>query len=190
MTKFPELLIKEIFKPKMNYLQELKPHPSNPRFIREEEYEKLKSSLTVFTKMLDVRPIAYDENNIIWGGNMRFKALQDLYAEGIITEVKDSWFKKLEGFTESEKHEFAIRDNKEYGNWDWDILANEWSDYPLQEWGLELVDWNTDEKAEEKPNLDYKSEYQIVINCTDEKDQEKQFEQLISLGYKCKILNI
>lgn len=125
----------------MNYLQELTTHPDNPRYIRADEFENLKKSLIVFIKMLDIRPIAYDENNIIWGGNMRFKALQELHAEGLILEIKDSWFKQLIGFTEEEKQQFAIKDNKEYGQWDWDIMANKWSDLPLEDWGINTVGW-------------------------------------------------
>jgi hypothetical protein len=116
-------------------------NPTNPRIIKKEQYTKLKKSLLNFTKMLEVRPIAYDEDKIIWGGNMRYLALQELIKEGV---VKDSpkYYKKLEGYMLEEKREFAIRDNVELGEWDDDVLANEWSDLPLDEWGvLTPEDW-------------------------------------------------
>lgn len=117
----------------------LKLNPSNPRLIEEKDFEKLKNSIGSFTKMLEVRPIAYDEDRVIWGGNMRYRALQAL---GI--EMKPEYFKELKGYTLEEKKEFAIRDNIELGEWDDDILANEWSDLPLEEWGVDTAGWDVE----------------------------------------------
>lgn len=113
----------------------LKLNPSNPRQISKVKYEKLKRSLSEFIKMLEIRPIAYDEDGVIWGGNMRYRALQELIKEGLVQD-KPEFYKELKGFTNEEKREFAIKDNVEYGQMDWDILANEWSDLPLDDWGV------------------------------------------------------
>ena len=128
----------------MNFL-ELKVNPSNPRRIRKEQFEKLKKSIGSFTKMLEVRPIAYDEDGVIWGGNIRFEAIKAL---GI--EMKPEYFKELTGYTLEEKREFAIRDNIELGDWDDDILANEWSDLPLEDWGINTVGWDSEEITEDE----------------------------------------
>ena len=91
--------------------------------------------------MLELRPIIYDENDVIWGGNMRYTALMQLHNDGKV-ELKPEYFKELKGFTEEEKREFAIRDNIEFGDWDHDLLANEWSDLPLDDWGVYVgADW-------------------------------------------------
>jgi len=128
----------------MDY-KELKTNPSNPRTINKDQFERLKKSIGSFTKMLEVRPIAY-KDGIIYGGNMRFEALKAL---GI--EMKPSYFKSLDGYTPEELREFAIRDNVELGEWDDDILANEWSDLPLEEWGVDTAGWKSDEVVEDEP---------------------------------------
>ena len=117
----------------------LKTNPSNPRRINKDQFERLKKSIGSFTKMLEIRPIAYDEDGVIWGGNMRYEALKAL---GI--EMKSEYFKELKGYTLEEKREFAIRDNIELGEWDDDILANEWGDLPLDDWGIDTDVWKED----------------------------------------------
>lgn len=126
-------------------------NPDNPRTIDKKDFEKLKKSVQSFTKMLEVRPIAYDENKVIWGGNQRYVALEMLVNEGLI-EPKDEYFKEMVGYTLEEKKEFAIRDNVEFGKHDWDVLmGNEtWADAPLDEWGLDPTEWTTKEVIEDE----------------------------------------
>ena len=109
-------------------------NPDNPRTITKDKFEKLKKSIKKFPRMLDLRPIIYDENLVILGGNMRYKALCDLEVEGM--EIKDNWFISVNDLTPEQKKEFIVKDNVPFGDWDWDILANEWSDLPLGDWGL------------------------------------------------------
>lgn len=122
-------------------LSDLIPTENNPRQIKKEDFERLKKSLESFPKMLDIREIVVDENNRILGGHQRVKAL---FANGK-TEVN---VKVVEGLTEEEKREFVIRDNIQNGEWDFDVLANEWDDLPLDDWGVELapkapeIDWD------------------------------------------------
>ena len=122
----------------------LKTNPSNPRRINKDQFERLKKSIGSFTKMLEIRPIAYDEDGVIWGGNMRYEALKALNIE-----MKPEYFKELKGFTLEEKREFAIRDNIELGEWDDDILANEWGDLPLDDWGIDTKGWEKEVEVEE-----------------------------------------
>ena len=81
--------------------------------------------------MLELRPIVVDENNIILGGNMRYKAC-------IEAGLKEIYILKTEDLTEQQKDEFIVKDNVGFGEWDWDILANEWDVDKLQDWGLSL----------------------------------------------------
>ncbi len=59
-------------------LAELKNNPTNPRIIKDDKFKKLVQSLQDLPKMMELRPIVVDENNIVQGGNMRLKALQEL----------------------------------------------------------------------------------------------------------------
>lgn len=129
----------------MKKLSSIQPNKDNPRFIKDDKFEKLKKSIKEFgDKMMPLRPIVIDENNVILGGNMRHKALLDLG----YTEVPDDWIKKASDLTEEEKKEFIIKDNVGFGDWDYDMLANEWNEEELMEWGLDLPDFGLLEEEE------------------------------------------
>ena len=101
-------------------ITEVKTNKENPRLIKDNKFKKLKASLKEFPEMLKLRPIIVDENNIILGGNMRYKACQEL-------NFKEVYILKAKDLTEEQKKEFIIKDNVGFGEWDWDILANRWS---------------------------------------------------------------
>ena len=113
---------------------QLKSNPNNPRLIKDDKFKKLCTSIEQFPKMMELRPIIIDENNIILGGNMRFNALKHLGYK----ELPAEWVKQASELTEEQKQEFIVKDNVGFGEWDWDILANEWDAEKLEEWGLEL----------------------------------------------------
>ena len=125
-------------------IKEVIPNKSNPRIIRDSKFVKLVQSIKDFPQMLEIRPIVVDENNIILGGNMRFKAC-------IEAELKEVFIIKANDLTEEQKHEFIVKDNVGFGEWDWDQLANEWDTDKLQDWGLDLpLDLSVEElEAEE-----------------------------------------
>ena len=126
-------------------LSEIKPNPENPRIIKDEKFKKLVQSIQDFPQMLALRPIVVDENNMVLGGNMRIKAIQ----EAGYSEVPDEWIKKASELTEEQKREFIIKDNIGYGEWDWDVIANEWDEEQLTEWGLDLPVFPEKLQAEE-----------------------------------------
>ena len=117
----------------------IKENPHNPRTITEEKFRKLVKSLKEFPEMLEARPIVVDKDNIVLGGNMRLKAAR----EAGLTEVpiyQSEW-------SHDKSSEFIIKDNVGFGEWDWDMLGNEWDIYPLAEWGLDV--WTPDLDPEE-----------------------------------------
>lgn len=118
-------------------LSKIKPNPDNPRVLRDERFEKLKKSIQEFPKMMELRPIVVDDKGIILGGNMRYRALQDLG----YTEVPDGWVKRADELTEEEKQRFIIADNVGLGEWDFEALANGWDMEQLEDWGLEILKW-------------------------------------------------
>jgi len=126
-------------------LSQIKANPNNPRVLRDEKFQKLKKSIEEFPKMMELRPIVIDENNTILGGNMRFRALQDLGYK----EINDNWVKKANELTEQQKQEFIIKDNVSFGEWNWDDLANEWDVEKLNDWGLDIQFEEIDEEVEE-----------------------------------------
>jgi len=120
-------------------LKDLKANPNNPRYIRDEKFEKLKKSIQDFPEMLKLRPVVVDNDMVVLGGNMRLKALTELGIDEVeVIKAKD--------LTEKQKAEFIIKDNVGFGDWDWDMLANEWDNTQLGEWGLDL--WNPEEDVD------------------------------------------
>jgi ParB-like chromosome segregation protein Spo0J len=122
-------------------------NPRNPRYIRDERYQQLKKSIKEFPKMMRLRPIIIDNDGMILGGNMRYLAMVDLgYGE-----IPEGWVVKASDLTEEEQRKFKIVDNIPFGDWDYDILANEWDFEELKGWGMvfpEMEDINI--KSDEK----------------------------------------
>lgn len=112
-------------------IREIKPNTNNPRFIKDDKFRKLVKSIKEFPEMLELRPIVVDSDMIVLGGNMRLKAC----IEAGLTEVPILVADQL---TEEQKKEFIVKDNVGFGEWDWDLLANEWDTDLLEEWGLDL----------------------------------------------------
>jgi ParB-like chromosome segregation protein Spo0J len=123
-------------------LKDIKPNPNNPRVLRDDKFQKLKQSITEFPKMLSLRPMVIDENNVVLGGNMRLRALQELG----FTDIEEAWVKRSSDLTEEEKKRFIISDNVAFGEWDWDTLANDWEVVDLEAWGLDIPQF--DERGE------------------------------------------
>ena len=128
-------------------LSEIKQNPNNPRTIKNDKFEKLVKSIQEFPKMMELRPIVINSDNIVLGGNMRLKALKQLGYK----EIPDSWVKRAEDLTEEEARRFIIADNVGFGEHDWEMLKTEWDIEELSEWGLDIPDFEIEpEDVEEK----------------------------------------
>ena len=117
-------------------LSDIKINPSNPRILKDDKFKKLVNSIDEFPKMMKLRPIVIDNDNMVLGGNMRLKALQELKYK----EIPDEWVKKASELTEDENKRFIIADTVGFGDWDIDLLAHEWDNEELEEWGLQIPD--------------------------------------------------
>ena len=112
-------------------LSKIKANPNNPRLVKDDKFKKLVNSIKEFPEMLEIRPIVVNKDMIVLGGNMRLKACKE-------AGLKEVSIIKAENLSEEQQREFIIKDNVGFGEWDWDILANEWDSDLLSEWGLEL----------------------------------------------------
>jgi site-specific DNA-methyltransferase (adenine-specific) len=111
-------------------ISEVKVNHNNPRLIKDDKFKKLVQSIKDFPEMLYIRPIVVNKDMIILGGNMRYKACKEAGLNEVPIIITD--------LTEEQQKEFLIKDNISGGEWDWDILANEWNADELEEWGLDL----------------------------------------------------
>jgi DNA modification methylase len=138
-------------------INSIKTNPKNPRLIKDDKFKKLVNSIKEFPQMLELRPIVVDENNIILGGNMRHKAC-------IEAGLKEVYIVQAKDLTELQKDEFIVKDNVGFGEWDWDILANEWDTEKLQDWGLDLpLDVSVQELEAEEDNYEIPNEINTDI---------------------------
>ena len=122
-------------------LSELVKLENNPRTIKKADFEKLKESIKSNPDYFEARPIICSDRtgkNVILGGNQRYEAAKALGLVEVPVIV-------LHGLDEAREREIVIRDNVNNGDWDFDILANEWDESELEDWGVE-ADWPSDEK--------------------------------------------
>jgi hypothetical protein len=126
-------------------ISKVKGNPSNPRIIKNDKFKKLVTSIKEFPEMLKLRPIVVDEDFMVLGGNMRLKASKE-------AGLKEVWIDIAEGLTEEQKKEFIVKDNVGFGEWEWDMLANEWDSSKLAEWGLDV--WQNEDDIQELKNPD------------------------------------
>ena len=130
---------------KLIKLTDLHINPNNPRYIKDDRFLKLKNNIVEFPKMMKLRPIIIDDTGMILGGNMRYLALVELGYK----EIPEGWVVKATELTEEERKQFTILDNVPFGDWDYDILANEWDLEKLQDWGIEIPELEADIEPKE-----------------------------------------
>ena len=131
-------------------ISKVKPNESNPRFIKDNKFKKLVKSIKDFPEMLKLRPIVVNKDLVVLGGNMRLKACKE-------AGLKEVYILKADELTEEQQQEFIVKDNVGFGEWDWDILANDWDANKLEEWGLDGFPFE-DFTGVEEPEIEF-SEY-------------------------------
>lgn len=105
----------------------------NPRDLTGDGFAKAKQSIKDFPEMLEVRTLVavkHEDRFVVIGGNQRLRAMRDLDHDTAPVMVVDWPVDKI--------NEFIIKDNVEYGVWNFDLLANEWDVQELMDWGLEV----------------------------------------------------
>lgn len=120
-------------------LSKLRLNDRNPRIIKDAKFTQLVQSLKDFPKMMRLRPITVNRDYVIIGGNMRYRACLELGMK----EIPDEWVQVADELTPEEEKVFTIEDNIQFGDWDWDILANEWDQQQLVDLGLDYPSFLT-----------------------------------------------
>jgi ParB-like chromosome segregation protein Spo0J len=158
-------------------INKIKSNPNNPRVIKDDKFKKLVQSLKDLPEMAQVRPIVVNQDMIVLGGNMRLKAMKEAGWKEAPVAVVD--------WDEDKQRQFIIKDNVGFGEWDWDMLANEWDAESLVDWGLDA--W--------KDKLDY---FEIEEAEKNESDNEPKgtdndystFELVMLHENKLKLLDL
>jgi hypothetical protein len=162
-------------------INEVKANENNPRFIKDYKFKKLVKSIKEFPEMLKLRPIVVNSDMVVLGGNMRLKACTE-------AGLKEVYILKADELTEEQQREFIVKDNVGFGEWDWDILGNEWNSVQLEDWGLDGFPFEEDEPDYEDLIGDEKNKPPIIKitfnNVDDLQKAEIDIQELIDRKYK------
>jgi DNA modification methylase len=129
----------------------IKTNPNNPRIIKDDKYRKLVESIRTFPKMLEIRPIVVNADMIVLGGNMRLRACKEAGLKKIPVIMADD-------LTPEQQREFIIKDNVGFGEWDWEMIANEWEAEELEKWGLDVPEYKSEEAEVQEDDYDIPDE--------------------------------
>lgn len=156
--------------------------PANPRYISESDYKALCNSLREddLTGILQMK--VYDNAGVwvVLDGNMRLRALNDVGVQEVECIVVP------QGTPAKVLRKIIALSNSTFGEWDMDMLANEWDAYELSDWGIDLPQAKEDEDISSKIGFDYK----VEVTCTCEADQEELYNRLSGEGFSCRILTL
>lgn len=118
-------------------ISSIKLNDKNPRLIKDDKFKKLVKSIQDFPEMLKIRPIVVNNDMVVLGGNMRLRACKEAGLK-IVPIIK------TDDLTPEQQNEFIIKDNVGFGEWDWDMIANEWDVEEIGDWGLDLPSYAAD----------------------------------------------
>lgn len=137
-------------------ISKVRPNSDNPRYIKDEKFNKLVQSLRDFPEMANVRPIVVNQEMVVLGGNMRLKAMQEAGWKDVPVQIVD--------WSEEKQREFIIKDNASFGEWSYDDLANNWDAEQLNEWGLDTPDnWGGEELEAEEDDYEMPEELKTDV---------------------------
>ena len=163
-------------------ITKIKSNPNNPRVLKDDKFKKLVQSIKDFPKMLEIRPIVVNDEMVVLGGNMRLKACKEV-------GLKEIPIIKAADLTEEQQREFIIKDNVGFGEWDWDIIANEWDKELLINWGLDVIPVDKIDKMEEGESIEIpqslqimpKKEY-VLIMADENSDEWEEIKTIFQCG--------
>jgi len=142
----------------------------NPRQISTKQYNDLKKSITKFGLVDPIIVNEYFTENffVVIGGHQRLKICKELGYTDIACIILN--------LNKEQERELNIRLNKNTGEFDIDILANEFDIDNLVDWGFKHIDLglNVDKIQEDNNN--------VSIITVKEQDEIKAFELYNSLN--------
>ena len=162
--------------------------PKNPRIIKDTKFEKLKKSIEDNPEMLGMREVLvypYNDKFVIIGGNMRYTACKELGYKELPCKVLPA------DYSAEQLRAITIKDNVAFGENDWENLANEWDEFELLDWGIDVPEIKEIDKSEEGDIIQIPKSLQVIpkkeyiIIMADEDSEEWQELQNI---FKCSLV--
>lgn len=169
--------------------------PRNPRQWTQDDIDRTKASLLRDSDFQEDRPLLvlqYGDSLLVFAGNLRTTSAKSLNWDTLEAVL---YTPETEDDRVTVKRR-AMLDNGSFGEWDVDVLANEWDDQPLKEWGVD-VQWGNVEieetpSANDKQDLsnDIETSFRVEIVCASEGEQEKIYSEMVGRGLECRILTL
>lgn len=150
-------------------LKELHELDNNPRKITKDKFKILCQSIKDNKEYFEARPLILSDRTgqlVIIAGNQRYKAAKELGLEEAPTYL-------ISGLTLEKENEIVIRDNINNGEWDYDMLANEWETEELISWGLDIPGVSESFKPKELELKPFKRTH-VLLSFPPEKMAELQ----------------
>lgn len=171
------MITKELVRMKVS---DLIPYERNPRKIPQQAVDDVKES---FMQCGVIDPIEVDENNVILSGHTRRLAAIDMNLDEV--DVL-----RVTGLTDKQKRKYRLLANKtgERTGWDFELL-----DWELEDLDFEGYDFGFDvsaleeEQEQEPKEAKYTESVSVVVECEDDEEAERVFNQLQEEGFKCRI---
>ena len=175
-------------------ISKVKGNPKNPRIIKNDKFKTLKNSIRTMPGYMKLRPVIVDVDMMVLGGNMRLKASIDLGKKEIwtdmFTQADCDDMNKIAIEEERETKTYLeycdaiiIKDNVSSGEWEWDILANDWDSVLLNEYGLDVWE-NQDDVEDIEEVIDFSEDVNFIIKCENLKELEELKDKLKLTGTK------
>ena len=154
--------------------------PKNPRFIRDETFELLKKSIQENPEMLSLRELLVyplkgeiGTTYVVIGGNMRLEACKALGYKTVPCKVLDA------DTTVEQLKAYTVKDNAGFGEWDWDMLANEWDSAQLTEWGVDVPEWEQTDEDDRKEIERKLQEFKDRIAAGEMREEDDEYQEFL-----------
>jgi hypothetical protein len=165
----------------------------NPREIKAEDFKRLQKQIQ---ELGEYKPLLVTDDGEVIGGNMRLRAYKAL-------GYKDCWVSIVNPKDEAEKVKYALSDNDNVGYYLIDELStlveglnlneDELKEFKIsmgKEMSLEKMLEGDMFKETNDESIEYAGEFQVVVDCENEEEQQKNYDELTKKGYKCRVLTI
>jgi hypothetical protein len=153
------------------------PYERNPRKITPEDFEKLKRSIA---RVGFHKPITATLDGRIIGGHVRIRALKELGIDEVYVSIPDR------ALTEAEFKEIMITDNTHFGEWDIEIVEQDYVGVELEEYGMDVLPKSN---RQENPAITDTDGFVCLVELPDEEQQQSFFEEMQTRELPCKLLS-
>lgn len=169
---------------KLRKIADIFPLKNNPRTISKEDFNILCLSISNNPEFFNARPCILSDRTgelVIIGGNNRYRAAKQIGLTKVPTYL-------ISGLSESGEKEIIIRDNINNGDFNFDILANEFDIADLLDWGMDLpkefaLENLDEEEYEVKQKVPTKFILTIACDLKTNFDKIKQELDRLKIGY-------